>query len=353
MSKINIIPIFVPHLGCPNDCVFCNQRKISGRSEFDFDSVTDTIEYFLDIFKNSNNDIEIAFYGGSFTAIERETQFKLLEIARDLKIDGKIDRIRLSTRPDAIDEEILTYLEFYMVDIIELGVQSLDKNVLELSKRNHSVESVYKAVDLIKSRGFKLGIQQMIGLPGDSEDLSILTTKKIIDLEPDFVRIYPTLVIKDTELEDMYNLSIYNPLTLDNAVEIVSKLIVLYESSSINIIRVGLQSSDNLKFDKDVVAGPLHDAFRELCESEIFYNIIKINKLDFNNNKVEIISSNRNISILSGQKSVNKERIRDNINAKCIKLKNNSDNENLEIFSNNETYKINILESKRILAESW
>ncbi|NLD16046.1 MAG: radical SAM protein [Tissierellia bacterium] len=308
MSKINIIPIFVPHLGCPNDCVFCNQRRITGVSDYQKNEFIEKLNYFKEIFKSSTNDIEIAFYGGSFTAIDRKIQFELLEIAKDEKDKGNIDRIRISTRPDFINEEILQYLKKYEVDTIELGVQSLDEEVLRLSKRGHSSEVVYRSSELIKKNNFSLGLQQMVGLPGDDEKKSIDTALKIISMKPDFVRIYPTLVIKDTELEELFNKGLYEPLTLDEAISTVTNLMFLYESKNIPIIRIGLQSAPELRYDKDVIAGPLHDAFRELCESNKLFKILESvgsNVID----PISITSTGRNISLLVGQKGISKANI--------------------------------------------
>lgn len=204
MNKHYIIPIFVPHLGCPHDCVFCNQERITGLStSVTSEEVENIIEEHLKTFK-SPSIIEVAFYGGSFTAIDIEVQKSLLAIPLRYKKEKKIDYIRLSTRPDAIDDLILTNLKDHLVDTIELGVQSLNQEVLDLSGRGHTTDDVYEAVNLIKEYGFNLGLQMMVGLPGDTRERAINTCKEFIKLDPFCVRIYPTLVIVDTFLERQY-----------------------------------------------------------------------------------------------------------------------------------------------------
>lgn len=353
MAKINIIPIFVPHLGCPNDCVFCNQKRITGVSNFDINSVLKTIEDHLSYF-SPLSPREIAFYGGSFTAIEEDLQKKLLSIAKSYKDRGLVDRIRLSTRPDCIDDHILTYLKAYGVDTIELGIQSTNEKVLNLSKRGHDRSSIFYASKLIKEAGFKLGLQQMLGLPGDSQEYSIKTCKEIIGLKPDFVRIYPTLVIKNTELEHMYSNGTYKPLTLDQAVDLASKLIMLYEYSNIEIIRVGLQATENLKFDKDVVAGPLHDAFRELCESKKLYMVLKAAKLDIRENEnIGLYSNARNNALLVGQRGSNKENLKKLFKADKIKFKvDNTLADQIKIIAD-KTYLVDIKENIKKIVKGW
>lgn len=327
MSKINIIPIFVPHVGCPNDCVFCNQRRISGVENFDISVVRNIVETHLTYFKNSEIPIEIAFYGGSFTAIDEALQEELLSIGHEYIKLGVVNSLRISTRPDAIDVTILKRLKQYGVTTIELGVQSMDEEVLLQSKRGHSINAVINSSKLIKDNGFKHGLQQMVGLPGDSKGKSIYTTREIIKLKPDFVRIYPTLVIVNTELEDMYKSGVYTPLSLEEAVDIVSEIILLYNTNNINIIRVGLQSSDNLQLNKDVVAGPLHDAFRELAESELLFKLIDYSSIELCES-TSIYGNNAIAPLLVGQKSENKNKIINKYKLKDLKILRDSSLEN-------------------------
>lgn len=344
MSKKNIIPIFVPHYGCPNDCVFCNQNKITGIStDITKEKVENLIEEYLSYFKCKDN-VEVAFYGGSFTAIDLDIQNSLLEVASRYKKNNLIKEIRLSTRPDCINEEILLNLKKYDVDTIELGVQSLDKGVLELSNRGHNSDVVYSSAKLIKLYGFNLGLQQMLGLPGDNIEKALNTAKEFIKLNPYCLRIYPTLVIKDTKLEYDYNNEIYEAMTLEEAVYLSKELLKLYTLNNINVIRVGLQPTDEIQLGASVVAGPFHPAFRQLVESEIIYDVlIKY----FENKKIEneivIKASGKNISNISGQKSINKKRIIKELNIKQLKLKEEKlDQYSLIININNEEDKIDI-----------
>ncbi|MBU5668999.1 radical SAM protein [Peptoniphilus sp. MSJ-1] len=335
MAKRNIIPIFIPHYGCPNDCVFCNQRKITGMSTDISDSdVERTILEYLSYFKRKDN-IEVAFYGGSFTAIPLKEQKEFLKVAYKFKKDNKIDSIRLSTRPDAIDDKILTNLKNYEVDIIELGVQSLDEEVLKLSNRGHSVKSVYKASELIKEYGFKLGLQQMIGLPGDSLEKSKFTAKEFVKLNPFCVRVYPTLVIEDTKLYSDYKFGKYKSLELDKSIKYVSDIMHIYYLNDINVIRVGLQPTENINYD-GVIAGAFHPAYRQLVESFYIKNSILNYFKDSKNlsESITIKASGKNISNISGQKSINKREILKTLNIKNLNLRqDNLDDFHIKIES--------------------
>lgn len=276
MTKPANIPIFVPHLGCPHDCVFCNQKKITGQGhEINRDQVIHEIETCLETMRGRRYPIEVAFFGGSFTGIDVEKQNEYLEIARRYLHDGHIHGIRLSTRPDYINEETVDRLIDYGVTTIELGVQSLDESVLLLSNRGHSLSHVHRAVEIIKTKGqqrqvgLKLGLQMMIGLPGDSLEKSRQTAQKIIKLQPDFVRIYPTVVIKDTELESLYNTGSYEAMTLDEATDWLSQLMPLFNARGIPIIRVGLQATETLTSGGDMIAGAYHPSIRQLAQSKI------------------------------------------------------------------------------------
>ncbi|MBQ3124732.1 MAG: radical SAM protein [Clostridia bacterium] len=274
MRKFNI-PIFVPHKGCPYDCVFCNQKRITGNlKETMPDDVTDTIEEYLKTLPETDRNIEVAFFGGSFTGIPIEEQSALMHRVEPYIKSGEIDGIRLSTRPDYITDEILANLKNYGVTTIELGVQSMVDDVLKASNRGHTSQDVCNAVKLIRSYGFSLGLQMMTGLPGDTDEHSIETAKRIIALKPDFVRIYPTLTIKDTYLEKMYHKGEYKPQTLTEAVELSKELLLMFEDAGVGVIRIGLQPTDEINEDASVVAGPFHSSFGELVESAIYYDII-------------------------------------------------------------------------------
>lgn len=272
------IPIFVPHEGCPFDCIFCNQRKITGTDTcVTGEEISDIIESYIATMPQNDKYVEAAFFGGSFTGISAEKQVELLEVANRYVKQGKIDGIRLSTRPDYISVEILDRLKRYGVTAIELGVQSMEDDVLVAANRGHTTKAVEAAVALIKKYPFKLGLQMMTGLPGDTDEKSIATAKKIVALKPDFVRIYPTLVVKDTGLERLYLKGEYRPQTVDEAVNLCKKLLLLFRENNIEVIRVALVTTDEICENGAVTAGPFHSAFRELVEGEIYFDeMVKI-----------------------------------------------------------------------------
>ncbi len=307
-GKHVVIPIFVPHKGCPFDCIYCNQKNISGqKEEMTEEKMRSIIEAHIESTRKDSF-MEIGFYGGSFTGIEKEDQLKLLNIANEYIEGGWVRGIRLSTRPDYISESILEYLKSCNVSTIELGVQSLDNEVLAKSCRGHTAESVYKACKLIKSMGFILGIQTMIGLPGDNYEKSLNTARKVVELLPDIVRIYPTLVIKSTYLEDMYKRGNYEPLDMECAVSMCAELLEIYSKDNINVIRVGLQPTENIKEGADIVAGPFHPAFRQLAESRLARNIVERiidEKGLYKKSEIVICADAKKISDVVGQKRQN------------------------------------------------
>lgn len=268
------IPIFVPEVGCPHQCVFCNQSKITGNNETVSDGeAVDIIETYLST-ADENTDVEIAFFGGSFTGICIDVQKRLLQLAYKYIDSGRVNGIRVSTRPDYISVEKLELLKTYRVTAIELGAQSLNNDVLRLTERGHSVEDVERASEMIKAFGFELGLQMMVGLPGDSRLGAIDTAKKIIDLGANTTRIYPCLVIRDTKLEQMYIDDRYSPLSIENAVGIVADIIPMFEKADVRILRVGLHASEGLTTNESLVAGPFHGSFRQLVDSEIWRRMI-------------------------------------------------------------------------------
>ena len=308
--KIYNIPIFVPHRGCPFDCVFCNQKRITGtQKEVTPDDVREIISEHLKTLPKDNRIIEAAFFGGSFTGIPIDEQSALLLAANEFLKKGLIDGIRLSTRPDYIDEVILDNLNKYGVTTIELGVQSMDNDVLKCANRGHKKEDVIRAVNLIRKYPFTLGLQMMTGLPGDTKERSLKTADEVIKLAPDIVRIYPTLTIKDTFLEKMYYEKKYIPQTVEEAVELAKLLLLKFEAHDITVIRVGLQSTDEISEGGSVVAGPVHSSFRELVESSIYYDIIS-EKLDSSCSYAEVFVNPKEISKAVGNKRSNISKIK-------------------------------------------
>ena len=267
-ARESIIPVFVPHLGCPNDCVFCNQRRISGEQlPAGPDTVKNAIESAA-AFLPAGGKRQLAFYGGSFTAIPVCQQEALLRVAKHYLDRGDINTIRLSTRPDAIDHEVLDRLRFFGVETIELGAQSLDDDVLILSGRGHTAEDVEDASRLIKERGFKLILQMMTGLPGDTAEKDIETAKKIIALKPDGVRIYPTVIVRDTALYDMWQAGSYPEHTVEQAVQVCAEILPLFDEAGIPVIRLGLNPTDDLS-GGDAAGGAYHPALGEMVKSRI------------------------------------------------------------------------------------
>lgn len=310
MSRHANIPIFIPHLGCPNQCVFCNQRTISGVTKFSLDKVESNIEQALSTLEN-DCEVEIAFFGGSFTGIERDLMIALLEIAKKFIVCGRVNSIRCSTRPDYISDEILNILKDYSVKTIELGLQSSSDNVLEISKRGHNFEAEKIACKKIVESGFNLVGQMMIGLPGSDIHTELETARFIIETGAVGARIYPTVVFRDTELCHMCIHGQYNPLDLDEAISRSAAVLELFIDSGISVIRIGLQSSDNLLSDSTYVAGPNHPALGELVEGEYYYNLICKLLSDQNDSdeKIEILCSVGSLSKVIGQRKRNKLRL--------------------------------------------
>ncbi len=267
--------------------------------------------------------VEIGFYGGSFTGISREEQQWYLEIGLSYIKSGKVKQLRLSTRPDYINYDILDFLSGYGVKTIELGAQSLDDQVLNCSNRGHNMETVIKASKMIREKGFSLGIQTMIGLPEDTREKAINTAKTVISITPDIVRIYPTLVIRDTFLQKIYEAGKYKPLSLEEAVDISAQLLELYEENNINVIRIGLQPTESISETGEVVAGPFHPAFRQLVQSRLMRNKLekyfRENEL-FNVKEINIECSPKNMSDIIGQKRENLRKIMNEFNIGNIKV---------------------------------
>ncbi|MDP4132645.1 MAG: radical SAM protein [Bacillota bacterium] len=301
MSKANI-PIFIAHRGCQNNCVFCNQKRITGT----IDDVTPekARQLILEGLSYMNRDtLEIAFFGGSFTGIPIDSQTALLSAAKEFVDNNHVTGIRISTRPDYISDEILDNLKRYSVTSIELGAQSMDDSVLALSKRGHSSIHVVNASEMIKSYGFELGLQMMTGLPGSSDEKDLYTCNEFIKLRPKTVRIYPTLVLKDTYLNEMYENGEYIPEDIESAVMLSAKLYDKFDRENIDIIRVGLQPSKSL--EESFVAGPYHPSFGEMAQSRVIYNRI-LEKINNYNLKEPIITSEKRfMSKLIGQKREN------------------------------------------------
>ena len=315
MKRHSIIPIFIPHKGCPNDCIFCNQKKITARQQaVTGEDVQNTIETWLSTLEPRGVEtIEIAFFGGSFTGIPMEEQSAYLAIAKTYKDSGRIHKIHLSTRPDYINKSILDNLKAYSVDVIELGVQSFDNGVLTKSGRGHNASVVYESSRLIKDYGFELGIQLMIGLPGDSLETCIYSAKETVKIGPSIARLYPTIVINDTELYNQYIRGEYVPLTQDEAILRTKEMYKILDDAGINIIRVGLKSTDliNDRENSEINGGTYHPAFRQLVEGEIakerIESLLDAETFDLHlRTKVDFYANPKCMSALIGHKGKNK-----------------------------------------------
>lgn len=327
MKKQFIIPIFVPHLGCPNDCIFCNQKSISGQKEnMTKEKAKKIIEDYLDSIKNEDAEVEIAFYGGSFTAIETKMQEELLEIAYQFIQEGKVESIRISTRPDCIDKETLKRLKKYKVKTIELGVQSANDYILKRTNRGHTFQDVKRASKMIRWNGFKLGHQMMVGLPESTRIDEINTAKALMKLKPKMVRIYPVLVIKNTKLEQECKEGKYQPLSLVQAVEVCKELVRMFADKKIEVIRIGLQNTEEIadpeSKDSEVVAGPYHPAFRQLVESALWYDAIvgKIKKLNVKVKEVEVTVNPIDANHVIGHKKENVLKLKEMYDVDLILL---------------------------------
>lgn len=309
-EEVYIIPVFIPHRGCKNECVFCNQRKISGElRSVTAEDVENTIEEHLVYYKkNPYKKIQVAFFGGSFTGLDISEQEDFLNIAEKYIKDKKIGSIRISTRPDYINEEVLNLLKKKHVRVIELGVQSMINSVLLTAKRGHTKEDVIKASKLIKKYGFKLGHQIMIGLPDSTEEMEIETIKGCIKLKPDMIRIYPVYTLKDSELYSMYEAKKYIPLNVEDSINRTTEVYKECIKAKLNVIRVGLQTTTEINSDNKDIVGPVVENYKERILSKIAIQVIE-NKIK--NNKLtdilEIYAPKEQVNYIVGAKKENKK----------------------------------------------
>lgn len=320
------IAVFIPHLGCPYKCLFCDQNRISrlGLAPPPSD-IPELIEKYLSTMGQSRSSVELAFFGGSFTALPKLQQEAYLASARPYLNRGIVQGIRLSTRPDFIDEQILEFLKEWGVTTIELGIQSFDDRVLYMSGRDYSSKQAEKACRLVKQAGFSLGIQLMIGLPGDELAAVYHSTRRAISLEPDLVRIYPTLVIKDTGLEHMLVKGTFQPLDLEQAVEICKEMYLAFQIRGIPVVRMGLHPGEELRSPGAVLAGPYHPSFGELVKQAVFkeqavmliQDLIKENP---DERQIVLLVNKRDLSKMTGNKKRNLIDIEQAMDLQKIKI---------------------------------
>ncbi len=315
MKTHAIIPIFIPHAGCPHECVFCNQKEITARTRLpSAEDAEQTIRRYLKTIRSNPSicTVEIAFYGGSFTAIPPEQQLSYLKLAERYKKSGEIDRIHLSTRPDYIDERILDRLASCGTDVIELGVQSFDEDVLRRSARGHDAAVVFRSAELIRRYGFELGIQLMTGLPGDSYEKCMNSVEQTIRAEPSIARIYPTVVIRDTALFRMYQQGTYRPPGLVETVETVKDMYRRLTDAGIQVIRIGLKSTELIRAENGAVVGGYHPAIRQLVESRIAREDLERQLNGMTEGSVVLRANPVSFSNLTGHQKTNRRYFEEN-----------------------------------------
>jgi histone acetyltransferase (RNA polymerase elongator complex component) len=319
-----IIPIFLPHAGCPHQCVFCNQRSITGikTESISIRTLRSRIDTFLQYNTVNRRPVEIAFFGGNFLGQSKDIILMLLAEATKYVTRGKADGIRFSTRPDTIDRQRLELIKNYPVLTVELGVQSMDLDVLRTSRRGHSDMDTERAVDLLKTRPYSIGVQMMIGLPDDEPDKMMKTGQRIANLRPDFVRIYPTLVIKGSPLARWYQAGKYRPLSIGTAVTLVKDLYLLFQKAAIPVIRMGLQHDEGFDDPETIMAGPYHPAFGHLVYSEIFLDCAckAIAAEKRRGHKIQISVHPRNVSRMRGLKNKNIRQLNQLFHLKSVDI---------------------------------
>ena len=315
--KRRIIPVFVPNAGCVYTCVFCDQRRISGVMAA---ASADDVRIAADNLTDADAPAELAFYGGSFTAMPKEYQDELLTAAQPFLEQSPLRSIRVSTRPDCIDEHIVAWLKQYGVETIELGAQSMSDDVLAESRRGHTSGDTARAAGLIKSAGLLLILQMMTGLPGDTREKSVYTARRFIELKPAGVRIYPTVVVRGTELFEMWQSGRYREHTVEEAVDLCAEICTMFNEADIPVIRLGLNPTKALSAG-DAAAGAYHPAFGELVYSKMFYCKAAARLKDIPAGcSVTITVPKGSTSVMIGQKRRNIIRLMKEFDLKDIKI---------------------------------
>ncbi len=307
MQSMLVIPIFIAHRGCPHDCLFCNQQKICGSARNAAVDVAGTIDAWL-MRQGARSQVQVAFYGGSFTCLPDSEQVALLSAVTPFIKAKKVAAIRLSTRPDCIDPAVCRRLQEYTVAVVELGAQSLNDSVLQKSLRGHNSALIRESFSMLKRSGITVGLQLMPGLPGETSSSFLRGIDEVITLKPDFVRLYPTLVVKDSGLEKLYRAHAYRPLSLANAVALTARCYQKLTAAGIKVIRMGLQPSPSL--EKSVVAGPYHPAFGELVQGRLWFRQIRARLAALEpQQKLSVHISPRDMSAVVGMKKQNIKRL--------------------------------------------
>lgn len=308
-----IVPLFLPHAGCPHRCIFCDQESITGQSgtRFSQNDIHLAMAGFLKHRRASGRQVQIAFYGGNFLGLPKAQITTFLDTASAYVESGHAQSIRFSTRPDTIERPRLDLIGDYPVAVIELGVQSMDDHVLESARRGHRAEDTRQAVSLLASRRYQIGLQLMTGLPGETEKSALASAQAVVALKPDFVRIYPTIVFRNSGLAKRVAQKRYRPMALGASVTRVKKLYLLFCQAGIPVVRMGLQDSIDFKDASTVIAGPHHPAFGHLVHSEIFLDMaISVLNTRKKSRRIMIRVHPRNISRMQGQKNGNLARLK-------------------------------------------
>ena len=315
-----IIPIFLPQAGCPHQCVFCNQRAITGvrKAYPTLSALAENITTFLTYNHRHNPDIQLSFYGGNFLGLSDTYLIQLLDLAQSFVDKKQINSIRFSTRPDTVTEKQLQLIKNYTIKTVELGVQSMDDKVLQCSQRGHTSAVSRKATALLKSSGYTIGHQLMPGLPGENDQSFIQTVKHVIDMHPDFVRLYPTVVLKGSLLANWYKSGRYHPMTLENAVTIVKNSVILFQENGIKVIRLGLHSQEHLK--ANIVAGPFHPSFGHMVYSEQMLDRMSQQIKASHSDTISILANPKDMSLLTGIHKKNIAKLKTSFPEKRIKI---------------------------------
>jgi histone acetyltransferase (RNA polymerase elongator complex component) len=307
-----VVPVFLPHAGCPHRCVFCNQHAVTGAATLptisEFESA---INRFLGYAAGRPSEIQIAFYGGNFLGLPDAEVISLLSLAQRFVRGGCADSIRFSTRPDTIDEHRLQLISGYKVRTIELGVQSMNERVLNLARRGHTVDHTVAAVEQLRRRNVAIGLQMMVGLPGDTMKRSFDTARRIVDLRPDFVRIYPTVVLENSPLAKWYRQGRFAPWSLNTCVGIVKELYLLFKQNKIAVIRMGLQAEKDFDSGRAILDGPYHPAFGHLVHSKIYLDAARaaLKSSDRDMSRIRIYVHPHSISKMRGHMNANIARL--------------------------------------------
>jgi histone acetyltransferase (RNA polymerase elongator complex component) len=322
-----VVPIFLPHAGCPHRCIFCDQASITGvRSKLPQKDVRDQIEAFLK-FKNARrNVVQIAFFGGNFLGMPADEIKRLLAEAAEYVKTRRVNSIRFSTRPDTIDRKRLDMIKNFPVSTIELGVQSMSDSVLKRTNRGHTASDTQKAIQDLKEFNYEIGVQLMVGLPGDTPERLIASAQRVVRLKPDFIRIYPTVVLAGSPLAAWYKKGDYVPLSLEAAVTQTKELYRLFQKENIQVIRMGLQATEELEDGSTILAGPYHPAFGHLVYSEIFLDmaVSGIKSKKRNADSIAIRVHPRSISKMRGLHNRNIEILKNKFEARSISVEPSS-----------------------------